>query len=184
VIHEIDDIEQELHRLSERPSRAEAPPVLCAFDVTIKGSIEEYEARIRSVLRAALELALSESFDGDDLPTSRVPEWFAAVSGANSLTVPDYARSGARRYDAAIGGGPWNLQEWLYQFDPDSEFRGWAWWDLTSLGDGRARIWVDTWGESFFACNELRWLAFTSGSDEISGPTLVRTTEWASTINP
>jgi hypothetical protein len=184
VIHEIDDIEQELHRLSERPSLAAAPPVLCAFDVRAKGGVEEYEARMKSVLRPALELALSEPFDGDDLPVSSIPEWFAAVSGATSLPVPDYARSGAQRYTSEISGGAWKLQEWLYQFDPDSEFRGWAWWDLTSLGDGRVRIWVDTWGESFFACDELRWLAFTSGADEISGPTLARTNEWASTIDP
>ncbi|MFJ5301561.1 hypothetical protein [Streptomyces sp. NPDC088350] len=184
MIHEIDDIEQELHRISDRPSLAAAPPMLCAFDVAVKGDVAEYQARIKSVLHITLELALSESLDGDDLSVSRIPEWFAGVSGDTSLPVPDSARSGAQRYISAIDGGAWKLQEWLYQFDPDSEFRGWAWWDLTPLGDGRVRIWVDTWGESFFACDELRWLAFTSGADEISGPTLARTDEWASSINP
>ncbi|MER6087306.1 hypothetical protein [Streptomyces bluensis] len=186
MIHEIEDIEQELHRLSRRPSLEAAPPVLCAFDVLTSGQVQECGARIRSVLDTALNLAISESFDGDDLPTDRVPDWFAAVSGASSAPIPDFARCGMERYIAAVkgsGGRGWELQEWLYQFDPDSEFRGWAWWDLTQSGDRLVRIWVDTWGESFFACDELRWLAYTSGGDEVSGPTLVRATDWVSTIS-
>jgi hypothetical protein len=84
----------------------------------------------------------------------------------------------------AIKGEGWELQEWLFQFDPDSEFRGWAWWDLTQTGVGRVRIWVDTWGESFFACNELRRLAYTAGADEVSGPILVRASDWISVVAP
>ncbi|ATL31598.1 hypothetical protein [Streptomyces formicae] len=36
------------------------------------------------------------------------------------------------------------------------------------------RIWADTWGESFFACDELRWLAYVSGAEDVSGPELRR----------
>lgn len=181
-MHEIEDIEQENRRLSSRPSPSEAPPVLCAFDVSLSGAIEEYETRLRSVLSAALGLAVSESFD-EDLPVNTIPEWFATVSGGTSVDIKEFAVRGAERYAATIGGGAWRLQEWLFQFDPESESRGWAWWDLTDSSDGNVRIWVDTWGESFFACDELRWAILTAGADEVHGPTLVRTTEWTAAIS-
>ncbi|GAA4314920.1 hypothetical protein GCM10023086_36470 [Streptomyces venetus] len=130
------------------------------------------------MLDPALQLAVTQSFEGEDLPVGGIPDWFAAVSGGGPGPVPDFASRGVERYAAAIGQGTWDLQEWLYQFDPDSEFRGWAWWDLTRPGDHQVRIWVDTWGESFFACDELRWLAYVSGAEEVSGPTLVRSADW------
>lgn len=95
-----------------------------------------------------------------------------------SAPVPECTRRGSERYAAAIGGGPWDLQDWLYQADPESDSRGWAWWDLTQTGEREARIWVDSWGESFFACDELRWLAYVSGGEDVSGPTLVRVSDW------
>jgi hypothetical protein len=178
MFHEIEDIEQERARLAHRPSPEEAPPVLSAFDVRTNCSIAEFDARLRSVLAPALELALSEAFEGGDLPLETLPNWFVAAARGSSGPVPEHVCRGAERYAAATGQGPWDLQEWLYQFDPDSEFRGWAWWDLTQVGDREARIWVDSWGESFFACNELRWAAFVCGGDDVTGPTLVRTTDW------
>jgi hypothetical protein len=110
------------------------------------GAVAEFDTRVRSVLAPALQLALSGTASG-----------------------PDLIQRGVERYEAAIGGGPWDQQEWIYQFDPDSEFCGWAWWDLTHSSDREARIWVDTWGESFFACDELRWLAYVSGGEEVRG---------------
>ncbi|MFI6489341.1 hypothetical protein [Streptomyces sp. NPDC050564] len=184
MLHEIEDIEQEKRRLTHRPPVQDAPPILGAFDVLTNSPVEKYSARVRSVLSAALDLAVSESFDGDDLPVDAVPEWFAAASRGSSATIPEFAQHGMDRYAAAIKGGAWELQEWLFQFDPDSEFRGWAWWDLTRTGEGRVRIWVDTWGESFFACDELRWLAYTAGADEVGGPILVRTADWVSAVAP
>ncbi|WP_141206659.1 hypothetical protein [Streptomyces griseorubiginosus] len=183
MIHEVEDIELELRRLSGGSSPQEAPPVMCAFDVDTSGSVEGYATRVRSVLAAVFTLAISESFDGDDLPAAGFPEWFTAVSGASAGLVPDFARFGKERYIAAVkggSGGGWQLQEWIYQFDPDSEFRGWAWWDLVQPASHRVRIWVDTWGESFFACDELRWLMYTAGGTEVVGPTLVNKSDWLS----
>ncbi|MFI8876255.1 hypothetical protein [Streptomyces sp. NPDC055243] len=88
------------------------------------------------------------------------------------LEAPEFARGGREHYNSAFQGGSWRLQEWLYEFDPESETRGWAWWDLTRSAEGSIRIWVDSWGESFFACGELRWLALVAGADEVSGPHL------------
>ncbi|WP_409239552.1 hypothetical protein [Streptomyces sp. PA5.6] len=70
------------------------------------------------------------------------------------------------------------VHAWFHEFDPDSETRGWAWWDLTRSPDGSARIWVDTWGESFFACDELRWLAYVACSAEVCGPRLAKVERW------
>ncbi|MEV8016798.1 hypothetical protein AB0O76_10710 [Streptomyces sp. NPDC086554] len=171
MLHEIEDIERERLRVAQRPSPQDTPPVLSFFDVTPTVPADEYEARLRPVLDAALALALSEDFD-TDLPVDSVPQWFATVSGPLSGESPEFARRGRERYISAFQGGPWRLQEWLYEFDPESETRGWAWWDLTRSAEGRIRIWVDTWGESFFACDELRWLVLVAGADEVSGPHL------------
>ncbi len=177
MMHEIEDIEQERLRVARRPSVQDAPPVLCWFDVAPTVPFDAYADRLRSVLDAALGLALTEEFD-DTLPEDSVPEWFAAVCEPLSADAPDFARRGRELYASAIQGGPWRLQGWLYEFDPESETRGWAWWDLTHSSDGTARIWVDTWGESFFACDELRWLAYVAGSAEVSGPHLAKTERW------
>jgi len=177
MFHEIEDIEQEKRRLSRRPSPEEAPPVLSAFDVRTNCPVSEFDARLRSVLGPALELAVSIPFEGD-LPVGALPDWFSATTQGISASTPEHVRRGVESYTAAVGGGPWRPQEWLYQFDPESEFRGWAWWDLTQSGEREARIWVDTWGESFFACDELRWVTYLSGAEEVVGPILARAADW------
>ncbi|MFF1379121.1 hypothetical protein [Streptomyces sp. NPDC058308] len=182
MVHETEDIEQERLRVARRPAAQDAPPVLSWFGVTTTVPVEAYEARLRSVLDAALGLALSSDFAEEDLPAAAVPEWFAVVSGPLFANAPKYARRGRERYAAAIRGGSWDLQEWLHEFDPDSESRGWAWWDLTHSADGTVRIWADTWGESFFACDELRWLAYVAGADDVSGPYLAKADSWHTAV--
>ncbi|MDQ0749169.1 hypothetical protein QF034_003400 [Streptomyces africanus] len=174
MMHESEDIEQERSRLSHGSASEDAPPVLCAFDLRTSCPVDEFGLRVRSVLDPALHLALSQPFEGEDLPVGGIPDWFVAAGRGGTGPVPDFAARGRERYTAAVGQGPWDVQEWLYQFDPESEFRGWAWWHLTRSGDRRARIWVDSWGESFFACDELRWLAYVSGAEDVSGPALVK----------
>lgn len=121
-----------------------------------------FDTRARSVLTAALRLALSQEFDGADLPLHTLPDWF--------LT--------------ATGPGAWEIQNWLDPFDLDSESRGWSWWDLTYADAvGRAaRVWVDSWGESFFGCGELRRFAHASGAEEIGGPSVVGSTDWITAL--
>lgn len=174
MMHDIEDIEQERGRLSHRPAAKDAPCVLSAFDLRTSCPVDAFGRRVRSVLDPALHLALSQPFEGEDLPVGEIPDWFVAACRGGTGPVPDFAARGRERYTDATGQEPWDLQEWLYQFDPASEFRGWAWWDLTPSGDRRARIRVDSWGESFFACDELRWLAHVSGAEDVSGPALVK----------
>jgi hypothetical protein len=158
------------HRAATRPSPPplppEAPPVLAVFDIrtTPRATATAFGTRLRSVLTAALRLALSHEFDGADLPLHTLPDWF--------LT--------------ATGPGAWEIQNWLYQFDPGSESRGWSWWDLTyaDAAGREARVWVDSWGESFFGCGELRRLAHASGAEDIGGPSVVRSTDWTTALTP
>ncbi|MFE0174949.1 hypothetical protein ACFWZ2_21765 [Streptomyces sp. NPDC059002] len=178
MLHEVEDIERERGRVARRPRAQGAPPVLSWFEVRPTVPTEAYAARLRSVLDAALGVALSADFAEEDLPADSVPGWFATVSGPLFARAPEFARRGRERYAAAIRGGSWELQGWLHEFDPDSESRGWAWWDLTHSPDGKLRIWADTWGEAFFACDELRWLAYVAGSDEVSGPYLAKAESW------
>ncbi|MEU8679938.1 hypothetical protein [Streptomyces sp. NPDC048611] len=184
MLHEIDDLRRERQRVEARPSPEEAPPVLAVFAVATSADPRDYIRRVRSVLSAALDLAVSESFADEDLPTAGIPAWFAAVSGAPGGRIPEFSRHGRDRYRTAVNGKPWDLQWWLFEFAPDNEFRGWAWWDVTQTDvpqaaeERRVRVWVDSWGESFFACDEFRWLLHTAGADEVSGPSLADASEW------
>ncbi|MET9761554.1 hypothetical protein ABZ016_21235 [Streptomyces sp. NPDC006372] len=79
MIHETEDIEQERDRLSHTPSPEDVPPVLCVFDLRTTCPVEEFSLRVRSVLGPALRLAVTQSFEGEDLPAGEIPDWFAAV---------------------------------------------------------------------------------------------------------
>ncbi|MFC7306298.1 hypothetical protein ACFQVC_19000 [Streptomyces monticola] len=172
MLHEIEDIEHERLRLHRKPTVQDAPPVLCAFDVRTNDPVEEFSGRLRSVLDIALQLAVSQPFDGEDLPIDSIPEWFRSASRGADTAIPGFAEQGMRGYASTVSEQRWDLQEWLYQFDPESEFRGWSWWDLTVSGDREARIWVDSWGESFFACNELGGLRSSRVPRRSPGPAL------------
>ncbi|MFB7630580.1 hypothetical protein ACFC0M_06485 [Streptomyces sp. NPDC056149] len=182
MLHEIDDLRQERQRTEARPSPQGAPPVLTVFDVTPAVDPQDYIHRVRATLSAALTITITESFENEDLPTERIPEWFAAVSGTTGSEIPEFSHRGMDRYHTAVNEKSWDLQWWLFEFDPDNEFRGWAWWDITQTRDRQVRVWADSWGESFFACDELRWLLYTAGADEVSGPFLADTSEWTQEI--
>ncbi|MGK4581984.1 hypothetical protein [Kitasatospora sp. HPMI-4] len=80
---------------------------------------------------------------------------------------PGFARRGAERFVAAGHGAGWSLQGWLTEFDHDSG-RWWSWWDLTRSGDRTLSLWVDAGAESFFACDDLRWAAYTAGAASVA----------------
>ncbi|MEV7870218.1 hypothetical protein AB0P17_29925 [Streptomyces sp. NPDC088124] len=183
MLHEIEDLQSERSRVFERPEFSSAPPVLSHIDVVIEVPAIEYATRLRAVLGAVLALAMSEEFEDDDFPVDTIPAWFRAVSLGGNGHVEVFARVGALRYSEKIGERPWGLRDWLYRFHPEAEVRGWAWWDLTSLSDGRLRLWVDAWGESFFAWEELRWLLYMCGAREVEGPIIRRPETWAEEVS-
>ncbi len=182
MLHDADSLILELQRLRERPSVGDAPPVLSVFDVTTAGDPASYLERLREPVEAGLRLGLTEEFCDDDLPTDELPDWFIDVSGDRFEGAPDFAQLGRERHSKLRGSGNWRVQGWLFRFAPDDETRGWAWWDATVVGKSKVRIWVDSWGESFFGCGDLRWVAFTAGARDVDRPRLARPEEWAAEI--
>ncbi|MFD5747036.1 hypothetical protein [Streptomyces sp. NPDC127033] len=179
MLHGIGELRLERSHTSERPDFSSAPPVLSHFDLAVEVPAAEYAVRIRSVMNAVLTLAMSADFEDDDFPVDGIPAWFGAVCREGGGPVERFARMGSACYAEKTGGEPWGLRGWLYRFDPEVEVRGWSWWDLTSPSNGGLRLWVDAWGESFFAWEELRWLLYVCGAREVEGPILRRSEVWA-----
>lgn len=162
-----------------------APPVLSLFAVDVSGDGAAYEQRLRSVMSAAVRIGGSAESEQESLPVDGVPDWFvAACSGGEERAAPQFARAGRDRYMEHTGGGrPWELRDWLHRFGPDEDSRGWAWWDATRVGPSRVHIWVDTWGESFFGCQDLLWAAHVAGAVRVDGPTVHRSGVWSAERN-
>ncbi|WP_431683454.1 hypothetical protein [Kitasatospora sp. KL5] len=172
----------ELARLAARPAVTAAPPGLTALAVRPIGDLEAYARRLREILSAAVRAAGEQDFDADPLDESGIPPWFAAVTdptgtaGTVHTDVPPEAVAGAARYGPARGEDPWDLQEWLYCFDP--ELRRWRWWDATTPDGRTAVLWLDTRGEPVVPCEELRWAAHAAGAHGVTGPTPAPTPDW------
>ncbi|MFJ1745895.1 hypothetical protein ACIOJD_06570 [Streptomyces sp. NPDC088116] len=138
--------------------------------------------RLRSILSPALRLGCTADFEADSLPVDDLPDWFVAVSSPDGERAPDFARNGRDGYTDRTAGRPWELQNWLYRFDPDEDSRGWEWWDITQAGPSRVHVWVDSWGESFFGSQDLLWAAYAAGALHVDGPTIKRSAAWAAEV--
>ncbi|MER7307050.1 hypothetical protein [Streptomyces griseoluteus] len=79
------------------------------------------------------------------------------------------------------GVDPWEIQDWLFRFDPELEARGWEFWDLTRAADGSGRLnlWLDTWGEPMFSWEEPCWLLYACGAQAVTDPVVVGSGSWA-----
>ncbi|MFE9304852.1 hypothetical protein [Streptomyces sp. NPDC006856] len=184
MMHTSDSLAAEHRHVRERPDTDAAPPVLSLFVVDVEGDAGAYVERLRSVLAPAVRLGRTADFEQESLPVDGIPGWFAAVaSGSDSgdeERTPQFARAGREAYAVHTGGGrPWDLQDWLYRFDPDEDSRGWEWWDATVAGPSRVHVWVDSWGESFFGCQDLLWAVFTAGALRVEGPTVQKAAVWS-----
>ncbi|WP_245694520.1 hypothetical protein [Streptomyces abyssalis] len=151
--------------------------MLSVFTVELQEGLLHFKDGLTSVLEVALRLGTTEEFDGEDLPIQEVPGWFVEIS-SNPENAPLAARRGRDQYLANIVSGPWPLQDWLYRFCPDEDSRGWSWWDMTPTSDGDVHLWVDSWGEDFFGCDDLRWLAYTAGARRVVGPEIRQLESW------
>ncbi|MEU6614686.1 hypothetical protein [Streptomyces parvus] len=159
--------------VSQRPGADAAPPVLSLFVIDVSEDAAAYVERLRSVLAPAVRLGCTADFAQESLPVGEIPGWFAEVysGGGGEERAPRFARAGREAYaDHTGGGGPWDLQDWLYRFDPDEDSRGWEWWDATVAGPSRVHVRVDSWGESSFGCQDLLWAVFTAGAVRVEGP--------------
>jgi hypothetical protein len=178
MMHSAESMAAEYERLRHRSGAGAAPPVLGEFTVDVPDDPADYVARLRSVVSAAVGRGATADFEEGSLPTDDVPVWFADISDGVESRAPDHAKRGRDAYTEHTGGRPWTLQNWLYRFHPDEDSRGWQWWDVTSAGQSRVRIWVDCWGESFFGCQELLWAAYTAGARHVEGPLVRRADAW------
>ncbi|MFB8143038.1 hypothetical protein [Streptomyces parvus] len=179
MMHTGDSLAAEHRRVRERqpvrqrPGADAAPPVLSLFVIDVPGDAAAYVERLRSVLAPAVRLGCTADFEQESLPVDEVPGWFAEVcsGGGGEERAPWFARAGREAYaEHTGGGGPWDLQDWLYRFDPDEDSRGWEWWDATVAGPSRVHVRVDSWGEPFFGCQDLLWAVFTAGAVRVEGP--------------
>ncbi|MFC9911126.1 hypothetical protein [Streptomyces sp. NPDC127197] len=181
MIHSEESVAAELDRVRQRPPAEAAPPVLAAFTVDVTAPPAEYAERVRQVLAAALHLACTAEFDDQDLPTDRFPDWFTRVSGRGEESGQELARDGRAAFLAKSGKvKPWRLQNWIYRFHPDEDSRGWEFWDVVPVGPSQVRVWVDSWGESFFGSLELLWLLYTAGATHVEGPEVHKVGVWVS----
>ncbi|SEF08644.1 hypothetical protein [Streptomyces sp. Ag109_O5-10] len=184
MIHSEESVAAELDRVRQRPAIESAPPVLAAFTVgVLDGNPEEYALRVRHVLSAVLHLACTAEFDDEDLPTDEFPAWFVTASVRDGeMPLQEFVRHGRAAYMDRSGGGPWSLQNWIYRFDTDEESRGWEFWDIVRVGPSRLRVWVDSWGESFFGSLDLLWLLYAAGATQVEGPEVHKADTWASEV--
>ncbi|WP_157847612.1 hypothetical protein [Streptomyces violens] len=178
MFHEVQDVIDERRRLFSRPASDQVPPVLGTFTVQLDIEPVIYGTRVRSVLNAAYQIAASVDFDESPLPTQDFPSWFAQVSQQDAVSVPSFAKSGRDLYLREHGDFGWDLEDWLYRFEPEESIRGWSWWDMTQTPAGDVCVWVDTWGESFISSQDLRWLLCTAGARSVSEYTLMKSGGW------
>lgn len=178
MLHDIDGVEEERSRVLERPEISAAPPLLAFVELEVRGDLTYYASRLRSVLGAVYDIAAREDFD-EELPTGSIPSWFVGACQGEGST-ETFAHEGSQRYTEQTSDDAWEIQDWLSRFDPELEARGWGFWDLTHspTSTDRLRVWLDTWGEPFFAWEELRWLLYTCGAHSVATPTLVKPHAW------
>ncbi|GGP16472.1 hypothetical protein LDL08_26480 [Nonomuraea glycinis] len=168
----------ELERIDISPTKkTKGPPIFATFLVTTNVDAVDYVTRLRAVLSAAIRTANQADFDSEAIPEILIPDWFAEVTRGSVVVGCDHtASSGSQQYVSRHGEEPWELQDWLFCFDP--QLRGWAWWDVTMLSKNSVLLWVDSSGEPAFPCEELRWLAYACGAKKVEGPLLRRLWEW------
>ncbi|MDQ1026626.1 hypothetical protein QF035_004208 [Streptomyces umbrinus] len=151
--------------------------MLATFLIDASMDAISYVARLRSVLSAAIRTVNQAEFDEERIPETLIPAWFAEVTRGSVVVGGDAAASwGAQQYVSRRGEEPWDLQDWLFCFDP--QLRGWAWWDATRISQSAVLLWVDSSGEPVFPCEEFRWLAYACGAKTVEGPNLRSVLEW------
>ncbi|MGW5331288.1 hypothetical protein [Streptomyces bauhiniae] len=180
MLHEIEGVGREFTRVSERPGSASETPVLACITVTSEDDPETYAHRLRDVLRAVFSLAVDADFDAEEIPVDGIPDWFLDA-GRDAGAVGPTVGAARTLYRERTGADPWEIQNWLFRFDPELEARGWEFWDLTrpADGSGRLHLWLDTWGEPMFSWEELRWLLYACGAQTVADPVVVGSGSWA-----
>ena len=172
-------LEGEGNRVLGRPHSI-PPQVLTCFKILPLGNQSTYCKRLRRLIYSTVLLSKGQDFDREVLNDTGIPAWFVYLTDGVPSTdreIPDGAREGAAKYFSARGGDEWDLQEWLFMFDP--QLRSWSWWDVTGGGNGWLFLYIDTKGEIPVPLEELWWAMFASGAQVVEGPFLVSPEKWA-----
>ncbi|MFE2956579.1 hypothetical protein [Nocardia tengchongensis] len=165
-----EELKAERSHVFSKPMNAPHGMLLGRFNVNVDGDADDYARRLRAVMHAALDIAADPEFDNmEELPTRDIPGWFVGVTGGAGSPM-DLATRGVRQYTKDRDEPAWNLQEWLFTFDPQN--RSWFWWDITYLGGGVVNIWVDTHSEPIVGNEQLYWLAYACGASSVGHMTL------------
>lgn len=169
---------EESDRILNRP-RSMPPQFLTCIEIIPLIDQNTYCKRLRRVIHSAVSLSCVQDFEREVLDDAGIPTWFAFltddVPAADGVT-PKGAREGVVRYFGVRGGDKWDLQEWLFMFDPD--LRTWSWWDVVGCGGGGVYLYIDTNGEIPVPCEELWWSIFVSGAQSVGKPFLISSDYW------
>jgi hypothetical protein len=140
------------------------------MEIKVVGDIEAYGRRLRDILSAAVATAREQGFDREVLDLHLMPSWFVALTGhvkSDLADIPVESLAGRASYYEARQEREWDIQEWLFCFDP--ELRRWLWWDLTTSDSDSLALWLDTKGELVVACEELWWAVYAAGAIDVRG---------------
>ncbi|MBC6463716.1 hypothetical protein [Actinomadura sp. HBU206391] len=148
---------------------------MTVFKIVPFGQQDDYAVRLRSLVSAALEIAIYADFEADPIDVSPLPSWFVRELKKGNHADRE-ALLGRDRYLQCRSNEPvWGVQEWISCFDP--RLRRWEWWDLTQENRS-VSLWVNTKSELAVPVEELWWAMFISGARGIEGPFMRSDSEW------
>ena len=172
------DLTNEASRANRRPTE-EPVALLALLVVTPAAGPEAYAARLRHLVGEAVGVAQVADFGRGNVPTSSLPNWFLALTdgGDEAEESDELGSEGKRRYLEAREDRPWEIEDWVYCFDPD--LRSWSWWDVTVSSHGQVNVWIDTKGEAHVPCEELWWAVYVSGALDVAALMLESAEVWS-----
>lgn len=176
--HRYRNLEREGNRVLGGPNST-PPRLLTCFKILPLGSQSSYCKRLRRLIYSAVLLSSEQDFDWEVLEETGIPAWFVRLTDdvpGTEREMHDGAREGVAKYFSVRGGEKWDLQEWLFMFDP--QLRSWSWWDVTGGGDSWLFLYIDTKGEIPVPLEELWWAVFVSGAQVVEGPFLAPPEKW------
>ncbi|WP_059013316.1 hypothetical protein [Streptomyces specialis] len=94
MLHEPEDLTREKERLDIRPRPDANTPVLAFLDVTVPTDQQGYVRRVREVLSPVLELALSQPFQGEEIPVHSIPDSVVRICEWRPTRAPAFVLAG------------------------------------------------------------------------------------------
>ncbi|KAF0846221.1 hypothetical protein [Nocardia caishijiensis] len=160
----------EVARIFRRPTAGGVLLSMFYVEVESFDDVIGFGRRLREVVNVGVDASLTADFEGDFIPETGVLQWMREAWG-----------SAAVRYGAHRGHEEWTVQDVLFSFDPRE--REWAWWDVTKVFGNIVRVWVDSFGEGVYKCEELRWIIYLCGAKSVVGPLPQVSEDWEKSVS-